>query len=101
MCLFNFKKRKKMKVTVKMEFDNNCSDEIEQESALPVGWIVYNKNYVDMIDADIQPFRERIFNAKTIGVDTIVTASVSEYVALKSVAEDMTVLSLEDLILEA
>lgn len=41
----------------------------------------------------------RIFNAKTIGVDTIVTASVSEYVSLKSAAEDVQILSLEDLIL--
>jgi len=41
----------------------------------------------------------RIFNAKTIGMDTIVTASVSEYVSLKSVAENVEILSLEDLIL--
>ena len=41
----------------------------------------------------------RIFNASTIGVDTIVTASVSEYVSLKAAAENATILSLEDLIL--
>ena len=41
----------------------------------------------------------RIFNAKTIGMDTIVTASVSEYVSLKAAAEDVQILSLEDLIL--
>ena len=41
----------------------------------------------------------RIFNAKTIGIDTIVTTSVSEYVSLKAVAEDVQILSLEDLIL--
>ena len=41
----------------------------------------------------------RIFNATTIGADTIVTASVSEYVSLKSVAENVEILSLEDLIL--
>ncbi len=41
----------------------------------------------------------RIFNAKSIGADTIVTASVSEYVSLKAVAEDFTILSIEDLIL--
>ena len=41
----------------------------------------------------------RIFNAKSVGATTIVTASVSEYVALKDVAEDMEILSLEDLIL--
>lgn len=41
----------------------------------------------------------RIFNAKSIGADTIVTACVSEYVSLKAVAEDVEILSLEDLIL--
>ena len=41
----------------------------------------------------------RIFNAKSIGAKTIVTASVSEYVALKAVAEDVEIISLEDLIL--
>ena len=43
--------------------------------------------------------KRRIFNAKSIGADTIVTASVSEYVALKDVAEDVEILSIEDLIL--
>ena len=43
----------------------------------------------------------RIFNATTIGADTIVTASVSEYVSLKAAAENVQILSLEDLILGA
>ena len=42
----------------------------------------------------------RIFNATSIGADTIVTASVSEYSALKNVDQtDVEILSLEDLIL--
>lgn len=41
----------------------------------------------------------RIFNATSIGADTIVTASVSEYVSLKAVADNITILSIEDLIL--
>lgn len=41
----------------------------------------------------------RIFNATSIGANTIVTASVSEYVSLKAVAKDVEILSLEDLIL--
>ncbi len=42
----------------------------------------------------------RIFNATSIGADTMVTACVSEYNALKSVAQDkVTILSIEDLIL--
>ncbi len=42
----------------------------------------------------------RIFNAKSIGATTMVTASVSEYTALKSVEQnDVEILSIEDLIL--
>ena len=41
----------------------------------------------------------RIFNATSIGANAIVTASVSEYVSLKSVAKDVEIISLEDLIL--
>ena len=43
--------------------------------------------------------KRRIFNAKSIGAKTIVTACVAEYVSLKAVAEDIEVLSIEDLIL--
>ncbi len=41
----------------------------------------------------------RILNAKCVNADTIVTASVSEYVSLKSVESDVEILSIEDLIL--
>ncbi len=42
----------------------------------------------------------RIFNAKSVGENVIVTASVSEYVSLKSAeSSDVEILSLEDLIL--
>ena len=45
---------------------------------------------------------ERIANAKNVGCDTIVTASVGEYTALRKVAgEDFRVISLEELLLEA
>ena len=44
--------------------------------------------------------KRRIFNAKSIGAKTIVTSSVSEYAALKSVDQtDVEIISLEDLIL--
>ena len=43
--------------------------------------------------------RRRIFNAKSIGANIIVTACVAEYVSLKSVAEDVEIISIEDLIL--
>jgi Fe-S oxidoreductase len=41
----------------------------------------------------------RIDNAKGVKADTIVTASVSEYVSLKSVATDVNIISVEELIL--
>lgn len=42
----------------------------------------------------------RIFNAKSIGADTMVTSSVSEYAALKNVEQsDVEITSIEDLIL--
>lgn len=41
----------------------------------------------------------RIFNATTMGYKTMVTASVSEYVSLKAVVENVEILSVEDLIL--
>ena len=44
--------------------------------------------------------RRRLFNAESIGATTMVTASVSEYWALKHVKQDkIEVLSIEDLIL--
>lgn len=43
--------------------------------------------------------KRRIFNAKSIGANIIVTACVAEYVSLKSVAEDVEIISIEDLIL--
>ena len=43
--------------------------------------------------------KRRIFNAKSIGANAIVTACVAEYVSLKAVAEDVEILSIEDLIL--
>ncbi len=41
----------------------------------------------------------RIFNARSVGATAIVTESVSEYTALKAVATDVEILSIEDLIL--
>lgn len=43
--------------------------------------------------------KRRIFNAQSIGAKAIVTACVSEYFSLKAVAEDVEIISIEDLIL--
>ncbi len=51
-------------------------------------------------DVMLKVAARRIFNAKSIGAKTMVTASVSEYVSLKNVDQnDVEILSLEDLIL--
>lgn len=42
----------------------------------------------------------RICNAVSIGADTIITASVAEYTSLKAVANNVKIMSIEDLILE-
>ncbi len=53
-----------------------------------------------MKDVMVKVAEDRIFNAKGVKADTIVTASVSEYTALKSAAQDeVKILSIEDLIL--
>ncbi len=53
-----------------------------------------------MSDVMVRVASDRIRNAKGVGADTIVTASVSEYAAFKEVAqEDVKILSLEELIL--
>ena len=43
--------------------------------------------------------KRRIFNATSVGAKAIVTACVAEYVSLKAAAEDVEIISLEDLIL--
>jgi len=43
--------------------------------------------------------KRRIFNATSVGAKAIVTACVAEYVSLKAVAEDVEIISIEDLIL--
>ncbi len=43
--------------------------------------------------------KRRIFNATSVGAENIVTACVSEYASLKAVAEEVEIISIEDLIL--
>ncbi len=53
-----------------------------------------------MNDTILKVAERRIFNAKSIGAKTIVTASVSEYAALKALEQaDVEILSIEDLII--
>lgn len=53
-----------------------------------------------MNDVMVRVASDRIRNAKGVGADTIVTASVSEYASLKAVEqEDVKIMSIEELIL--
>ena len=52
-----------------------------------------------MADVMDKVAENRFFNAKCVNADTIVTASVSEYMSLKAVEKDIKVISLEELIL--
>jgi len=53
-----------------------------------------------MNDVIVRVAQDRIRNAKGVGADTIVTASVSEYASLKAVEQnDVKVMSIEELIL--
>lgn len=40
-------------------------DELDKDGNLPFGWVFHNQKYVDMIEKDMQPFREATWNAKT------------------------------------
>ena len=76
MDMFFKKKSTKEKIAAKR---TNCvgesMDRLDKDGNLPFGWVVHNQKYVDMIEKDIQPFRDMIYNAKT---------DIEKYAALKS-----------------
>ena len=78
--MFGFGKNKKQvtKETVAQKRTNSCGesmDKLDKDGELPFGWVVHNKKYVDMIENDMQPFRQAINDAKT---------EIEKYAALKS-----------------
>lgn len=56
-------------------FAGESMDKLDKKGKLPFGWVVHNKNYVDMIEKDLEPFRQMIREAKT---------DEEKYAALKS-----------------
>ena len=50
-------------------------DKLDKNGNLPFGWVVHNQKYVDMIENDMQPFRQAILDAKT---------DIEKWAALKS-----------------
>lgn len=58
-----------------VNFAGEKMDRLDADGNLPFGWVVHNKNYVDMIDREMQVFRKAIYEAET---------DVEKYGALKS-----------------
>lgn len=74
--LFFKKKKTKEKIAEKRtNVAGESMDHLDAEGNLPFGWVVHNKKYVDMIENDMQPFRQAIWDAKT---------DVQKYGAFKS-----------------
>lgn len=48
-----------------VNFAGERMDRLDADGNLPFGWVVHNQKYVDMIDRDMQPFRQAILDAKT------------------------------------
>ena len=78
MGFFDFFKTQTTKERIasrRVNFAGESVDHLDQDGNLPFGWVTHNQNYVDMIEHDMQPFRQAIVDAKT---------DVEKYAALKS-----------------
>ena len=74
--MFFKKKTTKEKIAAKKtNYAGERMDRLDASGNLPFGWVVHNQKYVDMIEKDIQPFRDMICNANT---------DIEMYAALKS-----------------
>ena len=78
--MFFGKKRKTTKEIIaakRTNYAGESMDELDASGNLPFGWVVHNQNYVDMIEEEMQPFRQAIIDAKT---------EIEKWAALKSFA---------------
>lgn len=78
MGLFNLFNKKTTKETIAAQRYNYAGESVDRLDAsgnLPFGWVTHNQKYVDMIEADLQPFRRAIDDAET---------DIEMYGALKS-----------------
>lgn len=73
--LFNKKTTRETIATSRYNYAGESVDRLDASGNLPFGWVVHNQYYVNMIEADLQPFRNAIYNAKT---------DIEKYGALKS-----------------
>jgi hypothetical protein len=71
-----FKKSRAEKIAAsRVNFAGESMDKLDAAGNLPFGWVTHNRKYVDMIENDMQPFRQAIYDAKT---------DIEKYAALKS-----------------
>lgn len=73
--LFNKKTTKEAIAARRYNYAGASVDRLDASGNLPFGWVTHNQRYVDMIEADLQPFRRAIDEAKT---------DIEKYGALKS-----------------
>ena len=63
-----FKKKKSRKEEIaakRTNYAGESMDKLDKDGNLPFGWVFHNQNHVQMIEQDMQPFREATWNAKT------------------------------------
>lgn len=78
MSIFDLFKKQTIKEKIaasRVNFAGESIDHLDKDGNLPFGWVAHNQKYVDMIEVDMEPFRQAIINAKT---------DVEKYGALKS-----------------
>lgn len=73
--LFNKKTTKETIAASRHNYAGESVDRLDASGNLPFGWVTHNQKYVDMIEMDLQPFRQAIDDAKT---------DIEKYGALKS-----------------
>ena len=69
------KSSKEIIATKRTNYAGESMDKLDATGNLPFGWVTHNQFYVDMIENDMQPFRQAIMDAKT---------DIEKYAALKS-----------------
>ncbi len=75
MGLFKKKTTKEKIAARKTNYAGERMDRLDKDENLPFGWVVHNQKYVDMIERDMQPFKQAILDAET---------DIERWAALKS-----------------
>lgn len=73
--IFKKQSTKEKIASKRTNYVGESTDILDQDGNLPFGWVAHNQKYVDMIEKDLQAFRQAISDAKT---------DVEKYAALES-----------------